>query len=219
MKTKWQILALMLICSAFLFGFIQLSKSQDSITSVNIVPAQTSIQIGQTLNVNLTIYNVQNLYALDITLDWNSTVLQLKTVSITLGVNSHPEGVLYGNQASDNIVPGDVYVNVSQTTGEYHLVATSVAPADSFNGSGTVATLSFNVLNNGSSLLTLQSDLADHPEVGETTSEPIDHINVNGSVNVGAVPEFPQIIVLTLLVVFATVFLFLYKRTLKRTTS
>jgi hypothetical protein len=68
-------------------------------------------------------------------------------------------------------------------------------------------------------LLTLQSDLADHHEVGETTSEPIDHINVNGSVNVGAVPEFPQIIVLTLLVVFATVFLFLYKRTLKRTTS
>ncbi len=220
MKLKWQILALTLVFASFAAGFIQFAKSQDSNTIVNIVPSQSSVRTGENLNVNLTISNVQNLYALDVTLDWNNSILQLQNASLTLGVNSspkaHPDGVLYGNQVSENVVPGDIYVNVTQTVGEYHLVATSVAPSDSFNGSGTVAILTFQAINNGHSSLTLQSDLADHPEPGETTSELIANTDINGSVDVGVVPEFPEVIILLLLAAFVTISLLFSKKVLKK---
>jgi hypothetical protein len=221
MKAKWQILALTLVCASLAVTMIQFAKSQDSNTVVSVVPSKSSVRTGETLKVNLTISNVQNLYALDLTLDWNNSILQLQNINLNLGVKSspqpHPNGVLYGNQVSDSIVPGAVYVNASQATNEYHLIATSVAPSDSFNGSGTIATLTFNVLSNGHSSLTLQSDLADHPEPGETTSESIVHNNVSGSVDVGTIPEFPEVAILAFLAVFATVFLLFSKRILKKT--
>jgi hypothetical protein len=223
MKTKWRIFALTLIFASLGVSLIQFTKSQDSMTVVKVVPSQSSVRAGDTLNVNLTISNVQNLYALDLTLGWNISVLQLLNVNLTLGVNSspqpHPEGVLYGNQVSESIVSGDVYINASETIGEYNLIATSIAPADSFNGSGTIATLTFNVLNNGHSSLILHSDLADHPEPGETTSESIVHNDVSGSVDVSAIPEFPEVVILALLAVCATAFLVFSKKILKKTYS
>jgi hypothetical protein len=216
MKAKWQILALTLICASLFLNSLQFAKSQDSNTLVSVVPSQSTVRAGDTLNVSLTVSNVQNLYALDLTLDWNSSILQLQEVNLTLGVNSspqpHPTGILYGNQVSDKIAPGDIYVNASETMIEYHLVATSVAPADSFNGSGAIGIFTFKVLTNGYSSLILQSELADHPEPGETTSESIVHTDINGSVEAGTIPEFPQIAVLTIIAVFATAFLVFSKR-------
>jgi hypothetical protein len=80
--------------------------------------------------------------------------------------------------------------NASKTTGEYHLVATSVGPAPSFNGSGTIATITFTVVGLGRSELNLESELADYPPPGGSSNF-IDHTDTGGSVD--AVPaETPQ---------------------------
>jgi hypothetical protein len=186
-------------------------------TVVSAVPQTSTPQVGQTLTVNLTIANVQNLYGLDVTLDWNSSILNLVTNKTYLGTAYIPGGVLYGDQISNDFTPGDVYVNTSlSTTNEYHLIATSVAPAYSFNGSGTIATLTFTVTNPGYSALKLQSELADHPEPGETTSNPIGHQDSSSAVNASAIPEFPGVIALALLVGVVTVVILFSKRTWKK---
>ena len=223
MKAIWQILALILVCCIIVVGSSQSAKAQASPATVNVLPTQNSIKEGQTLTVNVTVSNVQNLYAIDLTLDWNASILQIQNVNLQLGVNSqptaHPNGVLYGNQISDSIVAGDIFVNATQTTGEYRLVATSVAPASSFNGSGAIAIFTFNVTGVGHSGLTVQSELADHPEPGESTSEPIAHTDVSGSVDAAAIPEFPEIALVTVLVALTTVTLLVSRKSFKKKAS
>lgn len=213
---------ILLLVSVYLF---QTSPSRTSniivnaqtTTTVSAVPQTSTPQVEQTLTVNLTIANVQNLYALDVTLDWNNSVLQFISVNLLLGAQAHPSGVLYGNQISDAVTAGDVYVqqsDASQSIGEYHLVATSVSPADSFNGSGTIATITFNVTGLGHSVLDLETELADHPSSGETSNQ-IDHKDIAGSVD-GVIPEFPGMITVVLFLALATVALAFSKKLLKK---
>lgn len=206
------------------------SSQAPSDTVVGVVPAQTSVQVGKTFVVNITVSNVENLYGLDVTLDYNNSVLRLVSAKPDssnlasaagfLGTSSIPDGVLYGaplvNDANA-IDSGCLYYNTSlSTANEYYLFATSVNPASSFNGSGTIASLTFSVLASGHSDLRLSSMLADHPDPGETTSEAIPHSNVSGSVDVAQVPEFPIIAALTVLAVVVTLTLFFAKKKLSK---
>jgi hypothetical protein len=100
------------------------------------------------------------------------------------------------------ILPLIVTDAASQEAGKYTLIATSQNPANSFNGSGTIATLTFNVTSIGHSALTLQSELADHP-LPEQTSESINHTIVNGSVD-AVIPEFPSITILAIVIITTT---------------
>lgn len=191
-------------------------------TVVSAVPQTSTPQVGKTVTVNLTISNVQNLYALDVTLDWNTSILQFVSVNLLLGVKAHPGGVLFGNQISNSVTPGDIYLqqsDASQLPGEYHLVATSVSPADSFNGSGIIATITFKVANSGYSALKLQSELADLPAPGETTSNPIEHQDSSGALDASAIPEFPSVIVAALVLVGVTAGVLFSKRVWKKRTT
>jgi hypothetical protein len=76
-------------------------------------------------------------------------------------------------------------------------VATSVAPAPSFSGSGTLASIAFNVTDVGHSDLILTSELADYNPSG---SNFIDHTDVNGSVD-SVIPEFPSATVISLVLI------------------
>ncbi len=215
-QQKWRVFALSFVCILIVLAPLQAAIAESSGASVNVVPSQNAAKVGETLTVNITVSNVQNLYGIDLTLDWNSSVLKLIDAKPTLGTSAIPDGVLYGDQISNDITAGDVYVNTSlSTASQYHLIATSVAPAASFNGSGNIATLVFNVTSTGNTDLTLQSELADHPEPGEANSEPITHNDVNGSVN-AAIPEFPQTAILALLAAAVTVALLVSKRLHKR---
>jgi hypothetical protein len=202
MKAKLRILVLTIICALIAVYSIQAALAQISLgTVVSVVPAQNNVQVGETLTVNITISNVENLYGLDITFNWNSSTLQLQSATSNLGVESHSNGVLHEASGSPIIVEED---NSSQEIGEYRLVATSQGTADSFNGSGVVATLTFNVTSLGHSELGLTSELADHPLIGETTSEFIAHNDVGGSVDAAAISEFPEVALLMLLAIFVT---------------
>jgi hypothetical protein len=132
------------------------------------------------LTVDITITNVQNLYGLDVSLRWNNSVLEVLSATPHLGVESNPEGVLH------EILPdASVYVgedNASQALGDYHLIAISISPAPSFNGSGTIATLTFKVASVGHSQLSLETELADRPPLGEH-SNLIEHTDVGSSID------------------------------------
>lgn len=147
-------------------------------TTVKVEPHENTAKIGDTFTVNITITDVQNLFGLEITLDWDSSILQVVNVDVRLGVESHPDGVLH------EILPEYTIFIVKNETiqeeGTYQLVGTSLdRNTPSFNGSGNIARITFNVANAGSCALNLEAKLASKPLLGSVSS-PITHTTVDG---------------------------------------
>ena len=214
-------IVLTLLFSLLLLYPIHIVFSQTPSTTVAVKPSESSPRLGETLTINITVANVQNLYALDVTLQWNSSALRVVSVDLRLGVEFHPDGVLHGsrlNYDDSTLVPGDIFVeesNASQETGEYHLVATSVAPAAPFSGSGNIAILTFNVTSIGHSELGLTTELADYNPSGSSF---IEHTDLNGSVN-AVIPEFPSAAALMLFFIVATIVVVFSKKLLKKNSA
>jgi hypothetical protein len=180
------LIALSLIPTAFSQG--------SSNTKVEVKPASTNALLGNIITINITVSNVQNLYGVDVSLFWDPLVLTIQNVNLRLGAESYADGVLHETASAEIFVQNNI---IDQENGEYHLVATSVAPAPSFSGSGTIASITFNVTDVGHSDLILTSELADYNPSG---SNFIDHTDVNGSVD-SVIPEFPSAIVISLVLI------------------
>ena len=160
--------------------FVRVGSSQASSNSVvKVQPSETDVRVGETFSVSVVVESVENLYALDVTLRWNASVLRFLSVDLHLGMESHPGGVLHEDLGAE------IYVAENNATeAEYRLVATSVSPASSFNGSGTVFSVSFKAVSVGRSLLELETELADRPSSGGTANL-IDHAVAGGSAESG----------------------------------
>jgi hypothetical protein len=141
----------------------------------------------------------------DVTLFWDPLVLTIQNVNLRLGAESYADGVLHETASAEIFVQENI---IDQENGEYHLVATSVAPAPSFSGSGTLASIAFNVTDVGHSDLILTSELADYNPSG---SNFIDHTDVNGSVD-SVIPEFPSATVISLVLILGITTIVLSKR-------
>jgi hypothetical protein len=184
-KTKEIVLLLPTIMILTMFLNAGLFASALS-TTVTVSPQTSSVQVGDNISVSLQLSNVQNLYGLDVELKWNNSIVQHTGTNLKLGVESFPDGVLHGTRVNydlNTLAPGDVYVaqsTASQPDGDYHLIATSTNPADSFNGSGTIVSLTFSVIGAGTTDLELVSLLADHP-AENATSNLIVHTDTKGT--------------------------------------
>jgi hypothetical protein len=209
--SKRQIILLTFVFALIAVYPLQAARSEIVATVVSVVPQMNSARVGDTFTVNVTVSNVQNLYAVEVTLTWNSSVLRVQDVSLQLGVESHPGGVLHETQNASVLVAES---NVTEEAGQYYLVATSVSPAASFSGSGTIASIRFNVTSVGHSEIELRTVLANYP-LQDDTSTPIDHTDVSGSID-AVVPEFPSIVIVAVLLVFVTGALLLSKRVLRK---
>jgi len=206
-------LLLILIATLLTISFIQSAFPQSSSnTTVAVNPEAISAILDEAITVNITISNVQNLYGLDVTLLWNPTVLTVQNIDIRLGVESFPDGVLHEATSADIFIQENT---VDQENGEYHLVATSVAPAPSFSGSGNIASLTFNVTSIGQSELILITELADYNPSGSSL---IDHTDVNGALD-SVIPEFPSAISIILTLILVTATAVCSKRILGKTNS
>jgi hypothetical protein len=217
-RKKTSIIALLFVASLLVILPIQMVKAQTT-TTVTVTPQTSTPLVGQTITISIILNNVQNLYGIDVKLNWNTALLSFQTNSnqTFLGVSN---GVL-------NPQISMVLDSASQAAGEFHLVATSVSPATGFSGSGTIATLKFTVTSAGKSSLTLVSTLADYAPGG--ISEPIAHNDLSGTVDATSsssspstsptssssssssptptpkIPEFPLIAALSIVVALASI--------------
>lgn len=139
---------------------------------IKVEPYASTAQVGETFTVNVTLTDVQNLYGVEITLQWNASILQLVDVDVRLGVESIPDGVLHEDI---RIIKNETI----QEEGKYTLVGVSMAPAPSFNGSGNIVRITFNVTKVMSCKLNLATELADRPPQGQP-SRPIEHTTIGG---------------------------------------
>lgn len=204
-KTSQRIVLMLILSLLVLYPIRTVFPQTSSNTTVAIKPSANTPRLGETITINITLANVQNLYALDATLQWNTSALQVLNTDPRLGVESHPDGVLHADiQIVEN--------NASQEIGQYRLVATSVAPAAPFSGSGNIAIITFNVTSPGHSVLDLTTELANYNPSGSSF---IDHSDINGTVD-SVIPEFPNIAVFALFVILATIAVVISKKLLKK---
>jgi hypothetical protein len=165
-------------------------------TSVTAEANKTQLNVGDTLTVTIKVANAVDLYGLDVTLNWNTAVLKAIGSTNNLGVESHSDGVLHESNSYAIDVEDDEIVD-----GQYHLLATSTgASTQSFSGSGTIATVTFNVTSSGDPELSLSAEFSIRNLAGEVSlNEPATSVS---SVNV-AVPEFPTFAVVAVVAVAA----------------
>ncbi len=165
-----------------------------TICSVNAVSAQslatvkietsTTASLGESFVVTIAVVNVNNLYGLEIVLNWDPAILQATNVDLRLGVESHSDGVLHENPSSRSVFIAEN--NLTQARGEYRLVATAMAPAAPFSGSGNIVKITFKPTSLGNSALDLESELSDYPPTDRDprVSLPIEHITQDSSITV-----------------------------------
>lgn len=205
-KSTSKIIMAILVCTLVSFSLIYSVSAQSTVVKAEASTSQP--HVGDTLTVNVKISDVQNLFGVDVTLSWNTSVLNLVSATSQLGIESHSGGVLH----ETSNYPIEVVDNTaSQSTGEYHLLATSTGSASAFSGSGTIATVTFNVTSPGTTGLALTSELSDHPASGGTANL-IDHTDTADSVTAVVsgpsntprsspiIPEFSSIALITILI-------------------
>jgi len=190
---------------SFLIHIVAVQANPETIVKVD--SNSTSVNVGETVIVNVTIIDVQNLYSLEVILYWNSSLLKLVNVDVRLGQS---DGVLYN--------PIFIVENSTQE-GKYALTAMSYSPAPSFNGSGNIVGINFEATSPGYSKLDLETQLYDRPtsDIEPQPSMPIEHTTIDGFCDI--IPEIPSTIILTMLMILTTLAVVLYKKISKKTSS
>lgn len=175
-----------LIATIFVIAisFCTLAANAFPETIVIVEPNSSSAIVGETLSINVTVVDVQNLYGLEAILSWNSSVLTLVNLEVQLGQNG-------------GVLNAPVYIAENSTQGSrFTISATSTSPAPSFNGTGNIARMNFSVVGIGACELDLQTQLYDYPppDRDPRLSLPIAHADVDGSFQ-SVIPEFPGYLV------------------------
>jgi len=169
----------------FLNHVIPVESAQQ--TSVQVEPSANFALVGKTFSINVTVSNVQNLYGLEATVYWNASILNLVTVDVRLG---RADGILYNSTAYPLL---KLQNETFQQQGKYVLAESSQAPAPSFNGSGNVVRLTFNVSRVGSCELSLEAKLASNI-ITDTGAAPIAHTTINGFFGPIEIVAYPETI-------------------------
>jgi len=99
-----------------------------------------------TFTIAVKIVNVSLLYGFDIQFAWNPSLLDYVSHTVKVPKNSYPDGVLY-----NPILP--IKNEVDPDAGTYWIAYASMLPAPSFNGSGTVFEMTFQVKGTGRCVL------------------------------------------------------------------
>jgi hypothetical protein len=101
---------------------------------------------GQNFTVRCIIENVTNLYGVDIQIGWTTEYIRYVNHTKMIPVETHPGGILYSSTVP---VKDDVDENASMPGAApgtmYWVAEASMAPAASFNGTGTAFEMTFQV--------------------------------------------------------------------------
>ena len=113
----------------------------DPIPLVTVDPALIEYDhyaVGENFTIAVRIEDVKDLYALDITIGWNTTWIEYTSHVVKIPVETYPDGVLH----PPLLVVMD---EVNEDGGMYCLAVSSMMPAPSFYGSGIAFEMNFRI--------------------------------------------------------------------------
>jgi len=141
MKKTDKIVVVLLVLTLLFSLSIAIKPVAAQSTIVKVDPPLTEYYlnaVGREFTIAVKIMNVTNLYGFDISFRWNTTVLEYVSHSIRVPRNTYPDGVLWNPVMELEDI-------LNQTAGTYSVAYTSMNPAPSFSGEGTVFTMTFRV--------------------------------------------------------------------------
>jgi hypothetical protein len=148
-------------------GVATVNRGSTSNTArVRFDPSEVSVCPGHILTVAVVIENISNLYGFDLQTTWNPAWLKYVNHTVTVPVETYPEGLLHGPIAKlKNVVDENGGIPYAATPETRAWIAyTSIPPAPSFNGSGKAFTMTFGTLNQtGITTLNFTSIVAGDP--------------------------------------------------------
>ena len=142
-------------------------------TKLYVDPPLTSQPVGSNFTIEVRLSDVEDLFGLAIEFEWDPTILDYVDHLPLIPVEDYPDGILY-----EPILM--ILDNVNAVTGLYELACSSLGGSTpSFNGSGIVFNMTFDVLAEGiSGLDFLLDDLARSTSAGGGS---IAHQVINGT--------------------------------------
>lgn len=154
MNTKKVSTLSMIILTLFIASAASKAAADSPIGSVNVVSSATTIGLGQTVTVNVTITNATTpgIYSYQLTLTYNNTVLNATNAEIP------PDHMLKPATSSNIFIvdPG----TINQASGNVTFALTLLGSEAGKTGNGTLVTVTFTGLLTGNSTLDLpQADL------------------------------------------------------------
>jgi hypothetical protein len=154
LKIESVILVALLSVSVLLLGHPIKAEAATG-TRVYVDPhAVEDLPVSSTFTISVKIANVTNLYGVDVQFAWDPSVIKYVSHVKMIPVETYPAGVLHKTTLS---VMDQVDENASMPGSEpgtmYWLSEASLAPAKTFNGSGTIFTMTFQVVSIGYSPL------------------------------------------------------------------
>jgi len=182
------------VLSALLIFFLIVCDtcfSTDSVVTKVYVSSLSAVvpEVGRSLQVNVSVMEVTDLYGWQFTLYYNNTLLNCTEVSEGPFLNSNDETLMSANIANNhNLTHGQLQAYCFLLTGP---------GGTGVNGSGVLATLNFTAkVEGGPCVLDLCNTM-----LSNSDEKLIPHQNVDGTVTV--IPEFPSMfpVLLAMLVV------------------
>jgi LysM repeat protein len=154
------------------------SEAAQGSAQVSLAPASATINVGETIAVDIRISNVSNLFGVDVRLSYDATVLEV------VDANSLVPGVQIAPGNFPDISGGQGFVaENSVTDGAIGYAMTLLSPAPPVSGSGTLATITFRGKGAGTSAVSFTSVLLSDPSANQ-----IPATWSNGTITVGAAP-------------------------------
>lgn len=155
-KMKFQTVLLMFLLAMSLVFFsksIPVNASPETVVFVD-PPEVKDLMPPTQFTIKVKVANVTNFYGIDIQFTWDPTIIKYVSHIKKIPVNTYPDGVLYKptlnirDQVDENAtMPG------SEPGTRYWLSEASMLPAATFNGTGTIFEMTFEVVGLGSSPL------------------------------------------------------------------
>jgi hypothetical protein len=183
-------------------------SAQEAVVYIDPV-SYTAPEVGVTFTINVSIANVTNLYAYHFILWYNTTLLDGVKVELP------PNHFLTPSYNPNNIfVTDEIDDDYNATHGLVGVIATLTGAEPPKNGSGVLATITFNTTTpDGPSPLKLYFPGFAYPvKLSDPDANPIPCTAVDGTVEV--IPEFPSFLLMPLMVAMTLVVILLkMKRT------
>jgi hypothetical protein len=202
MNTKKVSTLSMIILTLFIASFAPKALAIATVDSVNVVPSATTVGLGQTVTVNVTVTNATapGLYSYQLTLTYNNTLLNATDATIPSDQMLKPAtaGMIF------ILDPG----TIDQTAGTVTFALTLLAPEAGKTGDGTLVTVTFEGLLQGNSTIDLpQADLI----LVDADTNVITGYGIN-PLTLQVVPEFTIAVMMAAIVITSAAVIALKKR-------
>jgi hypothetical protein len=148
-KRKALLIVFALLISTLTFSPKAAFSQETPAVSVN-PPLVEDLLPSETFTINVTVANVTGLYGLDIRLSWDPAILGYVSHQAKIPVETHPEGILYNTVLM-------IRDDIDSVAGTYWVAASSLSPAPTFNGTGMVVEITFQVNDIGQTPIQIYS--------------------------------------------------------------